>query len=125
MKIRLETEAKLHIQKCIRERIYSLCWSFVLDYENSKNPFEDKQNAIALWAKIADDFCPSSDAILLQSKAIVRLGIQSLDALHIACAIKRECHYFITTDKGILSKHIEGIQLINPIDFVVKMEDLS
>jgi predicted nucleic acid-binding protein len=125
MKIRLETEAKLHIQSCIREHIYSLCWSFVLNYENSKNPFEDKRNAIILWRTIASDFCLSSEAILLQSKELMKLGIRELDSLHIACAMGRNCDYFITTDKGILSKNVEGIRIINPIDFVREMGDLS
>ncbi len=57
MKIRLETEAKLYIQNCIRKGLYSLCWSFVLDFENGKNPFEDKRNAIAPWKQIAEDYC--------------------------------------------------------------------
>ena len=37
--IRLETEAKLYVQELIRQGEYRLCWSFVLDYENSANPF--------------------------------------------------------------------------------------
>jgi predicted nucleic acid-binding protein len=125
MKIHLETEAKLYIQACVRDNLYSLCWSFMLDYENGKNPFDDKRNAITPWKKIADDFCPPSEAIRLQSKEIINYGIKELDALHIACAIERKCDFFITVDKGILSKEIKEIRTINPIDFVREMEDLS
>jgi hypothetical protein len=39
LKIRTETEAKLFIQDGIREGKYSLCWSYILDYENGKNPY--------------------------------------------------------------------------------------
>ncbi len=124
MRIRLETEAKLYLQDCIRAGIYSLCWSFALDYENGKNPFEDKRNAIALWKKIAKDYCPPSESIRSRSKEIMKRGIKELDALHIACAIKKQCDYFITVDKGPLNQNIEGIEIINPIDFVRKMEDL-
>jgi hypothetical protein len=123
MKIRLETEAKLYIQGCVRDGVYSLCWSFVLDYENSKNPFEDKRNAIAPWKKIADDFCPPNETIRSQSKDIMTAGIKELDALHVACAIERLCDYFVTTDNGILNKKVKGIRIINPIDFVREMED--
>jgi hypothetical protein len=124
MKIRLETEAKLYVQACIRDGIYSLCWSFALDYENSMNPFEEKRNAIIPWKKISDDVCPPSEAVRSRGKTIMGLGVRELDALHIACAIERNCDCFITTDKGILNKSIEGIQIINPIDFVREMEDL-
>jgi hypothetical protein len=58
MKIRLETEAKLYIQANIREKVYSLCWSFMLDYENSKNPYDEIRHAVAIWKRIADDYCP-------------------------------------------------------------------
>jgi len=49
-------------------------------------------------------------------------GIRAKDALHIACAIKSGCDCFITTDKGLLKKHIDNIIIINPIDFVREME---
>ena len=56
MKIRLETEAKLHLQAGIREKRYALVWSYMLDYENSENPYDEKRNAIALWKNIAQDY---------------------------------------------------------------------
>jgi hypothetical protein len=124
MKIRLETEAKLYIQDCVRGGVHSLCWSFALDYENGKNPFEDKRNAIAPWKLIAKDYCPHSEAVRSRSKEIMKLGIKELDALHISCAIEKQCDYFITTDSGPLKINIDGIKIVNPIDFVREMEDL-
>lgn len=53
MKIHLETQAKLYIQAQIREGKYDLVWSYILDYENSKNPYEEKRLAIAPWRNIA------------------------------------------------------------------------
>ena len=54
---------------------------------------------------------------------IARKGIRANDALHIACAIESRCEYFITTDTGLTNKKIEEIKIINPIDFVRKMEE--
>ncbi len=34
---RLETEAKLYIQESIIEENYDLVWSYILDFENSRN----------------------------------------------------------------------------------------
>ena len=124
MKIRLETEAKLFIQASVREGKYALCWSFMLDYENNKNPYEEKRSMIAPWKVVAEDYCPPSETILSRGKAIMELGIKNNDALHISCAIERQCEYFITTDKRLLNKNIEEIKIINPIDFVRDMEDL-
>ena len=122
MKIRLETEAKLFIQSGIREGKYSLCWSYILDYENCKNPYMEKRSAIAPWKDIATDDCPASDDVLTRSKELMKLGMKQFDALHISCAIERGCEYFITTDDRLTNKTIDSLEVINPIDFVRKME---
>jgi hypothetical protein len=122
MRLRLETEAKLYIQSCVRGGVYSLCWSFALDYENGRNPFEEKRNVIAPWKEIAEDYCPQSDAVRSRGKEVMKKGIKELDALHIACAIEANCDYFITVDKGLLNKTVDGIRIINPIIFVLEME---
>ena len=46
MKIHLETQAKLYIQAKIKEGIYDLVWSYILDYENGK--IHMKKNALRL-----------------------------------------------------------------------------
>ena len=118
IKIRLETEAKLHIQLDIRANEYSLVWSYMHDLENNANPYEEKRNAIALWKSIAVEYCPSSDEILLSGQKIMMYGIKAKDALHLACAINSGCDYFITTDRGLTNKSIDKIIIMNPIDFV-------
>lgn len=123
MRIRLETESKLYIQACIREKKYSLVWSYMLDYENDDNPYEEKRKAISVWREIANDYCPSSDDILSLGLEIMKYGIKSKDALHLACAVKSHCEYFITTDNRLTNKNITGIRIINPIDFVRETEN--
>ena len=120
--IRLETEAKLYIQSGIREKRYSLTWSYMLDYENNINPYEEKRNVISRWKEIANDYCPSSNEILSAGREIMEYGIRAKDALHIACAIKSGCEYFITTDNKLTNKAITNIKIINPIDFIRKTE---
>jgi predicted nucleic acid-binding protein len=55
----------------------------------------------------------------------MKCGIKNKDALHIVCAIEKHCEYFITTDNKLTIINIEGINVINPIDFVRKMEELQ
>jgi len=118
----LETSAKLHIQARIKQEKYDLVWSYMSDFENSNNPNSENKISIQLWESIAKHQCKSSEKILFQGKKIEQKGIRANDALHIACAIESQCEYFITTDTGLTNKKIEGIQIINPIDFVRKME---
>jgi predicted nucleic acid-binding protein len=125
VKIRLETEAKLYVQAGVRAGKYSLVWSYMLDHENNDNPYEDKKNAITPWKGIADEYCSSSDDILSLGQEIIKTGIKAKDALHIACALKSGCEYFITTDSKLINKHIANIKIINPIDFVRETEELA
>jgi len=120
--IRLETEAKLHIQAAIHAGQYTLGWSYILDYENAANPLEGRRSEIQKWETVADSFVLETPAILATMTDIVATGFKSLDALHIACAQALECEYFLTVDKGILKKaeSIAGIRIMNPIDFVIE-----
>jgi hypothetical protein len=51
LRIRLETEAKMRVQEEIRSGSFELVWSYILDYENSKNPFRERKDQIALWRR--------------------------------------------------------------------------
>lgn len=118
----LESEAKLFVQRGILQGKFELAWSYILDYENSENPYEDRRDAIADWRNIAKvDIDVSKDIVDLGSIIMLK-GIKKKDSLHIACAIKANCDYFLTTDKKLLNKKFDEIVLINPLDFVRRLE---
>jgi RNase P subunit RPR2 len=123
IKNQLETSAKLHIQDQVRQGKYDLVWSYMSDFENDNNPNIENKKSIQLWENISKYKCKSSENILIRGSEIVKKNIRANDALHIACAIECQCEYFITTDAGLTNKDIEGIKIINPIDFVRKMEE--
>jgi hypothetical protein len=54
---------------------------------------------------------------------IMREGIKAKDSLHIACTIEAQSKYFITTDRKMPKKSIDGIAIMNQIDFVRSMEN--
>src|SRR4029077_20965923 len=88
MRIQLETEAKLHIQGRVVSGEIELAWSYILDYESAANPFEERRAAIGAWrARSAVDVI-ESPLLLENAKVLVALGIQSKDALHVACAVE-------------------------------------
>jgi hypothetical protein len=122
--VQMEAAAKLHIQDEIRAGHYDLVWSYMNDFENSDNPFADRQAAIQEWEGIATQLCAPSDSILAQGKAFQERHIHHKDALHLACAIESGCDYFVTTDVPLLKKaaRVPEIKLRNPIDFVREME---
>ena len=118
LNIRLEAEAKLFIQNEILENNYELAWSFMMDYEISANPFYDRQLAFMKWKNIAVLDIDPTERILMSGREIMQKNIPQKDAIHIVCAIKAECDYFLTTDRKVLSRNIPEIKLINPLDFI-------
>lgn len=121
--IRLETEAKLYVQGLIRQGELDLVWSFMLDYENGANPFEEVRRQIAEWKGLAAIDCGPSDEVSDRAGEMMKLGLRPKDAVHIACAIYAAADYFLTTDKKILNKPVTGLQTVNPIDFARRYLD--
>ena len=114
----LETEAKLFIQDIIHSGKIMLIWSFVLDYENEANPFDERKHNIIAWKNLSIVDCNLCDTITDIATDLLKIGLRQKDASHIACAIYAGADFFITTDKKILNKPVQGIIIINPIDFI-------
>lgn len=126
-RIKLETEAKLYIQSAVLDGKLALVWSFMLDYENSANPYPSHREAIAEWKTLAKHYIPVLDNIRERGAIIsTNTGIKSKDALHVACAIEAKSDYFITTDRALFKKaqSLPEIKAVNPIDFAIFMENI-
>ena len=124
IKIHLEAQAKLYVQAKIKEGIYELAWSYILDYENGKNPYEEKRLAIAPWKSIASTYvAKETEDILIFAEALASKGTKTYDALHISCAVAADCEYYLTTDKKLLNTPIPEIKIVSPIAFVNEMEE--
>ena len=52
----------------------------------------------------------------------MKTGFKVKDAFHVACAIYSSCDYFLTTDDRLLKYCTKEIQMLNPIDFIRKLE---
>jgi len=114
----LETLAKLYIQELIINNKIDLVWSYVLEYENSRNIVKSKREAIAKWKDLSIEFVHKSNEVVEIANNIVQSGIKAFDALHIACAIFSNCDYIITVDKRMAKYKDNRIVVCNPIDFL-------
>ena len=123
LKIKLETEAKLFIQQKILTGVYELVWSYILEYENNQNIFDDKRNAISDWKNVAKIFCVENDNIIEYAENLKRYHIRTKDALHIACSVYSNSDYFITTDKQLYNLKSNDIRIINPLTFLNELEE--
>jgi predicted nucleic acid-binding protein len=120
LRIKLETEAKLAIQTSIINRKYELVWSYILDYENEQNPYEERKISIKRWSHEADVIQKENESLLIRAEYYVKKGLKSKDALHVSCAIEADCEYFITTDDKIIKNMSsdDHIKAINPLNFI-------
>ncbi len=120
LRIRLESEAKLKIQEEIRAGSFQLAWSYILDYENSKNPFQERKIRISGWRKYAFQHIEESAELIKIAASLNQMGLQKIDSLHVACAIQSKCDYYLTTDDKVIkrSDQISDIHVTDPIAFI-------
>jgi predicted nucleic acid-binding protein len=123
-RIHLESLAKLHIQQSIAKNEFDFVWSFVLEYENSKNPFQLRRETIRKFSYRCVQYVDEASAEIIKTiaKPIAETGVKEKDALHVACAIFSSCDYVLTTDDRLLKYVSEQIKIINPLQFVSEME---
>lgn len=120
IRIRIEADAKLHIQSLIDQGKVGLVWSYILEYENLVNPYEIRKMVIQRWKGKAKRYINKNSDIIHRAEELTKYSLKAKDALHIACAVEADCEYFITTDDKILNKNkfIEGIEIVSPIDML-------
>ena len=124
IRVRLETEAKLYIQGKITNNEIELAWSYIIDYENQFNPFEERRNTVDRWKSHAIIDIEETTDVISNARLIQNLGVKSKDALHVACAIEAKCDYFCSTDDILLRKlsGFDKINALNPLSFLTVLE---
>jgi len=123
LRISLETQAKLYIQLLIKNNELDLIYSYVNFYENYINPFENKKISISEFSRNARHCVIENHNILLKANEIIKNGINTLDALHLSCAISANADFFITVDDDILKYNTNEIEIFDPIMFLKHWEN--
>ena len=121
-KIFLESQAVVIILQMVETKIVNLVSSSVLEYENSRNPYPLKQEAMNRYLQMAEARQMVDKAIRLRSEELGHNGLKAVDALHIACAEALKSDYFITCDKRLINRCARLIlKVVNPVDFVLEV----
>ncbi len=121
LRISLETQAKLQIQKEIKKGKHELVSSYVVEFEKNHNPFIGRKESITdFLIKNASIFISEDNKEAIESIAenIKDTGVKEKDALHVACAIYGECDAFISTDKRLLKYETDKLRMLNLLDFI-------
>ena len=126
MRIRLETTAITMLFTLIERATFSARWSFVLDYENSRNPFQERKAFVQHLSQICEHTIEPNEMIhLLAQELSQNHDVRGRDALHLACAEQAECDYLVTCDdrlvqqgKRLRETGVLKLEVINPLDLL-------
>ena len=125
LKIELETKAKLKIQELIVDGELEIVTSYILELENDDNPFLERKMVIEDFFRYAKVGIGETPEILEIANSARKTGLKTKDSLHVACAIITNCDYLITTDKRLIKYNDDRIKIVNPVEFILEMEEES
>lgn len=126
IRIRLEAEAKLHIQQMIKEKKLELVTSYMLEYENSKNRSSMKRQAILDFFQQNESYyvgVERSADIEHIAESIMRTGVKEKDAIHVSSALLAKCDFFVSTDDRLLKYQNASIRLVSPCELIRLLEE--
>ena len=82
----------------------ALISSFALEFENGNNPFADRKDIIHELLSTATTFIEYDGVLGARAKELEKIGINAMDAFHMACAEKANADFFITCDDILVKK---------------------
>jgi predicted nucleic acid-binding protein len=126
MRIRLETVAITMIFALIDDGHLSACWSFVLDYENSRDPVLERREFVQNLSRCCETTVEPDESIReLAQRLFETHQLRGRDALHLAIAELSGCDYLVTCDDRLIrqgqrlqEQGVITVHVTNPVDFV-------
>lgn len=125
-RIWLEALACSLLLQMIEEERISLITSSVVSYENSRNPFLERQSWVKQIMAMATGHQEVTESIRQRAKILEGHGIKALDALHLACAELANVDFFVTCDDRLLRRYrnldTPLVSIYEPTEFVRLIE---
>lgn len=103
-RVRKEAEAVAAILDAVKAGTFELVRSPAHDFENERNPREDRRLATRLWLDAATTSVSASAAAAARARELSAMGFGPLDALHLAFAEHAAARWFVTTDDRLLKR---------------------
>jgi len=103
-RIRREAEAVAEILGAAQAGTLRLVRSPAHDFENERNPREDRRLATRLWLDATTARVSATPVTGARARELAGLGFTPLDALHLAFAEQAAARWFVTTDDRLLKR---------------------
>jgi predicted nucleic acid-binding protein len=118
LRIHLEAEAIKTIIVLVEQQKWDLVSSKILQFEISKIADESRKKELMLMESLAGEVVQINTQIRVRANEFERLGIQSFDALHLACS-ENNADIFLTVDDRFIKKAVTinnlNISIRNPL----------
>lgn len=125
IRVFLETQAKLFIQEQIKSGKIEMATSYMLHFENMQCKLEMKRESVGDFLKLYSAIYIDigfAECVRAKAAKFIAEGIKQKDAYHVASAILAECDYFLSVDDRLIKHKVDGIIMMNPVDFIRILE---
>ena len=118
-RIRREAEAVAAVLELVGTGQLQLVRSPAHDFENERNPREDRRLATRLWLEAASLSAKENPATSDRARELATLGFAPLDALHLAFAEASATRWFVTTDDRLMKAAVRNrdqlrVEVVSP-----------
>lgn len=125
-RIHLEAEAILSIFNHSRMSGWNIIGSDAIDFEIREMPDHDKRFKVQILSTLHDTHVKIDAEVEQRALELKRVGLQSLDALHVACAEEAKADVLLTTDDHLLSKDAQikklfKMKIENPLRWAMEV----
>ena len=120
-RIRMEAEAVVALLAAVEDGTIDWIGSEYLDFEVEQDPDDERVRRVRGLLVATRMHVPASDAVANRARALERLGLRGLDALHVSSAEAGGADLLITTDdrmirRAALAVRDLRVRLVTPPD---------
>jgi predicted nucleic acid-binding protein len=125
LRVRLETQAVMHILEACSEGRHTLVAAMALEVEIGQTPNPERRENVRLLIGHASLHVKHSQEIDRRSAELVALAFGNMDAYHVASAESGGCDRLITTDDRFLkcaARHASrlSVTITNPVQLIAE-----
>jgi predicted nucleic acid-binding protein len=119
-RVRVEAEAMVALLAAIEDGTVEWIGSEYLDFEVGQDPDDERVKRVRSLLALVRTRVPASGAVVRRARAIERVGLRGLDALHVASA-EAGAELLVTTDDRMIRRAVRAglplhVRLVTPLE---------
>lgn len=120
-RIRSETLILRVVLRLVEFGELELVNSYILEYENSRNPFPNRQQWVESRLQLATLYQEETEEIVERGRELQQEGLGIIDALHVACAEAAGSDYLVSGDDRLIRRYRGLLNVVDTRIFLVAL----